>query len=250
MSPFRFGRHLPVLVALLALTGCGTVDRLSNVGKPPPLTPIVNPQSEHGYQPVSLPMPRPMPEYQSQNSLWRAGARSFFKDQRANTVGDILTVVIAINDTATIENESRRSRANEEGAALGGFFGLEGQLQQFLPDEVVADNLVDFDSDSNHQGSGSITRGEQIELQVAALISDVLPNGNMVIHGRQEVRVNFEVRELLITGIIRPQDIEANNTISYEKIAEARISYGGRGQITDVQQPRYGQQVYDIIFPF
>ncbi len=111
-------------------------------------------------------------------------------------------------------------------------------------------NLVGLNSGSTSEGSGSIRRNEEIELKLASVITDVLPNGNLVIYGRQEVRVNFEVRELAIAGIVRPEDITSANTISYEKIAEARISYGGRGQITDVQQPRYGQQLYDIIFPF
>jgi flagellar L-ring protein FlgH len=81
-------------------------------------------------------------------------------------------------------------------------------------------------------------------------VTQVLPNGNLVVQGRQELRVNFEVRELQITGVIRQQDISSTNTVSYTKLAEARISYGGRGQLTDVQQPRYGQQLLDIIAPF
>ena len=82
------------------------------------------------------------------------------------------------------------------------------------------------------------------------MITEVLPNGNLAIFGRQEVQVNFERRDLVVAGVIRPEDITSGNTIAYEQIAEARVSYGGQGQITDFQQPRYGQQLYDIVFPF
>jgi len=181
--------------------------------------------------------------------LWRPGSRDFFKDQRASTVGDILTVTIDISDNATLSNSTSRSRvaAENTSATLPGY---EASLDQILPEAVVPSNLVDLDSDGSTTGAGSITRSESPALQVAATVLQILPNGNLVIAGRQEVRVNFEVRELLITGGIRPQYIDTTNQISYEKIAEARIRYGGRGQLSDVQQPRYGQQIYDLIWPF
>ena len=202
------------------------------------------------------------------NSLWRSGARAFFKDQRASRVGDILTVSININDQAQINNQTTRTRANSENAGMPEVFGFD--LNKLLPGTSAAkallegkldgnstqydaggrDNLLGMTSDTSNKGAGQINRKETITLQVAALITDVLPNGNLVLQGRQEVRVNFEVRELQITGVIRPEDISSANSISYEKIAEARISYGGRGQISDVQQPRYGQQIFDIIMPF
>nr|NIR59328.1 flagellar basal body L-ring protein FlgH [Gammaproteobacteria bacterium] len=199
----------------------------------------------------ALPMPRPQQaEPREPNSLWRAGSRAFFKDQRASDVGDILTVVIDIDDDANINNSSERSRDNSESAGLGSFLGFEESLDKVLPDEVDNENLVDADSSSLSSGVGAIQRNEEINLRVAAMVTQVLPNGNLVIGGRQEVRVNFENRILQVVGVIRPEDITSQNTIDYEQIAEARISYGGRGQITDVQQPRYGQQVFDIIWPF
>ncbi|MEQ8370954.1 MAG: flagellar basal body L-ring protein FlgH [Alphaproteobacteria bacterium] len=239
-----------VASAFMVLAGCaGTVEKLAQVGSEPPLTSIQNPVAVTGYQPVSLPMPTQVMELPASNSLWRQGTRAFFKDQRASTVGDILTVTIDISDNATLSNSTNRSRVAAENASAT-LLGYEASLGQILPESLDPSNLVDLDSNGSTTGTGSITRSESLTVQVAATVIQILPNGNLVIAGRQEVRVNFEVRELQITGVIRPQDIESTNQISYEKIAEARISYGGRGHLTDVQQPRYGQQIYDIIWPF
>ena len=239
-----------VVICVAILAGCNSMTRLSEIGKEPPLTPIENPVKATDYRPVSLPMPRPQPAVRHANSLWRPGARAFFKDQRATKVGDILTVNIAIKDEANINNSTKRSRDAAEDANLNSFFGYESHLGQLLPEAVNPASLVDLGSSSSNTGAGSVNRAEEIKLTLAALITQVLPNGNLVISGRQEVRVNFEVRELLITGVVRPEDISANNTVDHTHIAEARISYGGRGQISEVQQPRYGQQLFDIIMPF
>jgi flagellar L-ring protein precursor FlgH len=184
------------------------------------------------------------------NSLWRPGSRSFFRDPRAAKTGDILTVNIDIGDQAKIANTTSRATSASEHAELPNFLGLESLLPGVLPDEVDPANLVNLGSDSSSSGTGSVDRSETINLTVAAVVVQVLPNGNLVIQGQQEVRVNNEVRVLLISGIVRPEDIASNNTIHHTQIAEARISYGGRGHITDVQQPRYGQQFFDIIWPF
>ena len=184
------------------------------------------------------------------NSLWASHRQTFFKDQRANNVGDILTVVIDIDDEAELENESERSRDGSENFGLNSLLGIETQLTKVLPEGVIGSELVDTDSSSSSSGSGSIEREEEVRMTLAATVTQLLPNGNMLIQGRQEVRVNFEKRVLELAGVIRPEDITVDNSISYDQIAEARISYGGKGQITDVQQPRYGQQVYDILFPF
>ncbi|NKB48467.1 MAG: flagellar basal body L-ring protein FlgH [Alphaproteobacteria bacterium] len=251
MSLNRTSLRVPVIIALaLALSGCNALTRLSSVGAEPPLTTIQNPTLQANYRPVSMPMPAPKPVERNANSLWRTGARAFFKDQRAADVGDILTVVVDIDDQATINNATTRARSAEEGASLNRLLGYEGSLGTVLPEAINPANLLDLNSDSASNGNGQISRDEQIELKIAAVVSQVLPNGNLVIHGRQEFRVNFEARELQIAGIIRPEDISSTNAIVYEKIAEARISYGGRGQISDLQQPRYGQQVLDILFPF
>lgn len=235
---------------VLSLAGCATGERLRNVGRAPELTPVENPAPLAGRRAVSLPMPAQTTEPALTNSLWRQGARSFFKDQRARRIGDIVTVVIDINDRASLDNATERTRDNGENAQIPAFGGLEQKLVELLPDGARADRLIDLSSGSNSRGQGKVDRSEDVELTVAAVVTDVLPNGNLVIAGKQEVRVNYEVRELTVTGVIRPEDISNSNRIQHAQIAEARISYGGRGQLTDVQQPRYGQQVYDILFPF
>jgi len=235
---------------LMALPACGSLDRLANIGKAPALSAIENPVTQPGYKPVSMPMPAPKPISYQANSLWRPGSRAFFKDQRAQVVGDLLTVRVRITDKANIDNSTQRSRQNGENFGAKVFFGYENALDRYLPDGASPTGLVDLSSENNSKGAGSVKRSEQVVTDVAAVVTQVLPNGNLVIEGKQEVRVNFEVRELIVAGVVRPEDIEAGNQIDSTKIAQARIAYGGRGQITDVQQPRYGQQVLDLLLPF
>lgn len=239
-----------LLVSTSLLTACGAASRVANIGKEPELSHIENPHLQKDYQPVTLPMPAPKVDARQANSLWSANRRGFFKDQRAGDVGDILTVVIDIEDEAELENTSSRSRSSNEDANMNSLLGYQADLAQIFPEAIDNTDLIDLGATSNSSGTGSIEREETIEVQVAALITQVLPNGNFVVVGRQEVRVNFEKRILQITGVIRPEDITPENTVSYEKIAEARIAYGGEGHISDMQQPRYGQQLYDIVFPF
>ncbi len=251
MKMTRTMARLPVALTLVvALSGCNALTRLANVGSEPPLTPIQNPVLQESYRPVSMPMPAPKPMERNANSLWRTGSRAFFKDQRASAVGDILTVVVDLQDQATLNNATTRNRTSNEDASLGALLGYETALDFILPEAVNNTDLIDARSRHDATGTGTISRNEDIDLKIAAVISQVLPNGNLVIYGRQEIRINFEARELQVAGVIRPQDISSANTIEYEQIAEARISYGGRGQLSDLQQPRYGQQIYDILFPF
>ena len=236
--------------ATLSLGACGAADRLANVGKAPSLSAIEDPTSQPGYKPVRMPMPDMQPVSYASNSLWRQGSRAFFKDQRAARIGDIMTVRVRVTDRAQLDNQTQRSRKNGESLGTENLFGFETGYGKLLPDDVRADALVNAESNSTSQGAGSVRRSEQLVTNVAAVVTQVLPNGNLVIEGKQEIRVNFEIRELIVAGVVRPEDIEADNTIDSTKIAQARIAYGGRGQITDVQQPRYGQQVMDIVLPF
>lgn len=240
-----------VVCLATALSACNTLERLSEVGDAPKLSSIDNPVQKRDYRPVSMPMPAPENAQPNPNSLWRPGARAFFKDQRAGEVGDILTVIVNIQgEKAELDNATSRSRGAAEAMGLPNLFGLEASATKLFPDGVNLDTLASASSSGSHKGSGSIKREETIKLRLAAVVLQVLPNGNLVIAGRQEVRVNAELRELAITGVIRPEDIRSDNTIDWDKVAEARISYGGRGTISDVQSPRYGQQIFDIIFPF
>jgi len=236
----------------LALTGCSnTLDRLEQVGEAPQHTQIENPQAQPGYKPMTWPLPKAVEKQDRHaNSLWEPGARAFFRDQRATRVGDILRVKVSINDKAELENETERERDTREDLAAPNVFGLEKYFGSNPLAAADPTNLIELGGRSSTTGSGTVEREEKIDTQVAALVTQVLPNGNLVIQGRQEVRVNFEMRELTVAGVIRKEDIDMDNTIDSSQIAEARISYGGRGQISDVQQPRWGSQVIDVISPF
>jgi flagellar L-ring protein precursor FlgH len=235
----------------LTVVGCGnTLERIARVGEEPALSPIENPKASELYQPVSLPMPEPLDDVRQPASLWRQGSRAFFKDQRAGRVGDILTVVIEIDDEAELDNSTARSRSADESAGLDNLLGYESRIPDMFDNNALPGDLVNADSNSASTGSGSTAREEEIDLRMAAVITQILPNGNLVIQGSQQVRVNYELRELSVKGVIRPEDITSLNEVAYDKIAEARISYGGKGTISDLQQPRYGQQVFDILFPF
>src|SRR5437867_10878889 len=251
MLKFKTMRPPVTLAALVAaglLADCSAMDRLKNIGEQPALSSIENPVAQPGYKPVQMPMPTPQPASYNPNSLWRNGSRAFFKDQRAHQVGDILTVKVKITDKATLENDTSRSRKNSEDSGVTDFLG--SKLIKTPASSILPGKILTADSTASSEGKGSIDRKEELLTNVAGVVTQVLPNGNLVIEGKQEVRVNYEVRELAVAGIVRPEDIESDNTIDSTKIAQARIAYGGRGQITDIQQPRYGQQVLDVLLPF
>lgn len=246
MNLFKLTAAL-AFAALLA--GCSTMDTLSSIGETPKLTAIADPTAQAGYRPVQMPMPEPVVASYQPNSLFSTQAKGFFKDQRAHKVGDILTIMVTIDDSAKISNSTGRQRASASEGSVGGVLGSIFGGNVPLAD-VEANGTLSTSGSLSDSGSGTVNRKESLETQVAAVVVQVLPNGNLVIEGRSEVRVNFEVRELIVAGIVRPEDIGADNTIASTKIAEARISYGGRGQITQMQQPRYGQQIADAILPF
>jgi len=244
---------LAATVSLLALlAGCSTLDRLTDIGETPKLSAISNPVAQPDYQPVSMPMPAPEQAYYQPNSLFSTQAKGFFKDQRAHKVGDILLVQVTIADKAQIADQTASARTAANGAGAGGVLGslftaatASGPLAGTDPSKAI-----DINSSMSNTGTGSVNRSETVSTQVAAVVTQVLDNGNLVIEGHQEVRINVEIRDLIVAGVVRPEDIGSDNTIDSSKIAEARIAYGGRGQISDVQQPRYGQQVMDAILPF
>jgi len=228
--------------------GCSGIDRLSQIGEEPKLSAIENPTTQPGYKPVQMPMPKPEIVSYNPNSLWRNGSRSFFKDQRAHQIGDLLTVTVNITDQANFANETQRQRTATEDSGITAFLGsaLLGQNAQ----KALTGRILQADSNSQTDGKGSIVRQETLQTNVAAIVTQVLPNGNLVVEGKQEIRVNYEKRELIVAGIVRPEDIQSDNTIDSSKIAQARIAYGGHGEISDIQQPRYGSQVMDVLLPF
>jgi flagellar L-ring protein precursor FlgH len=241
---------LLALAGLVALTGCGSLEKLSEIGRPPAMTPITNPTQDPKWRPVTMPMPRAEAAPSEAASLWRSGSRAFFKDQRAATVGDIVTVLVNTTDAANVQNASSEAQTGGENMGMPNLFGLESALPKLLTKAVSPASLVSTTSTGTASGTGTIKRNETVTLRLAGVVTQVLPNGNLVVAARQEMRVNNELRVLEVSGIIRPQDIASDNTVSHDRMAEARISYGGRGQLTTVQTPRYGQQALDILLPF
>ena len=243
-------RLLTLFALAISLTACGALHDLGEIGSAPKLTPITNPTEKRGYEPISMPMPQQEAEAHQANSLWRNGAKQFFRDQRASKVGDILTVEISIADNAKIDNSTSRERTGKNDVGLTNLFGLENPIAKALPGATDPSSLVKTTGDMQTKGDGQIQRDETINLTVAAIVTQILPNGNLVINGRQEVLVNYEQRELRIDGIVRPEDISNTNTIKHTQIAEARIAYGGKGEISRLQQPRYGEQALEVLSPF
>jgi flagellar L-ring protein precursor FlgH len=248
--PRFIGRLAVVAAVAVTAGGCTMLTRLAEVGDGPKTTPIVNPMARPDYKPVSMPMPAPKPVDANPNSLWRAGARAFFKDQRAKEVGDILTVKLNLTDKAIFKNKTERTRDDSEDTNVTSLLGLEAEFAKKLPQAISPSSLMSFDNDHTTKGDGTIDRNETVQITMAAVVTQVLPNGNLVVAGRQEMKVNYEMRELAMMGVIRPEDIDYTNAISHEKIAEMRVAYGGRGTLSDLQAPRWGTQLWDIIFPF
>ena len=240
------------LLVATTISGCGDALReMKSIGKEPPLERVELPMSKKSYEPVEWDEGEggsSGPRYA--NSLWQQGARAFFKDMKARRVGDILKVVVKIQDKAELENSTQRSRSTDEDSNAPSVFGIQDKLLDTIPGTSPASFLLDVASTGKSTGTGTVDREEIIETEIASMVTQILPNGNLVIHGDQEIRVNFEVRKITVDGIVRQEDIGADNSIDSNQIAEARISYGGRGQLTNVQQPRYGAQILDLLSPF
>lgn len=235
---------------ILASLACVSCSRLDHIGREPDLSPQTKSVERQAMIFSGLPMTTPDTSPYRRASLWSGDQSSLFGDRRAYTRGDILTVLIEIDDQAEISNSTSRSRSSQENLGVPQLLGFPQRRNKSLPDGASLDTAVDITADSHSEGSGSVRRNERLTLRIAATVVDVLPNGVLSIEGMQEVRVNFELRELLVSGFVRREDITRQNEITYDKIASARISYGGRGHITDVQQPRLGNQVMDTILPF
>ncbi len=258
-----------VLCCIITLTGCDIIsDRLDEVGRVPQLSgmnfyeeqfhPIherIEVESrlddlgyENGYsyhenrgahKTISS-------DHSNPNSIWRSGSRSFFKSR---SVGDVLSVIVEIQDKAKLDNKTQKSRNSGNGIKAPSILGLENVVDKVLPGTSPASNMLNLNSTASASGNGKIDRKETVQTTIAATVVKILPSGNLIIKGSQEVRVNFDVREITVSGIVRPEDISSNNTVRLEQIAEARVSYGGRGHIFEYQQAPYGKQVLDIVSP-
>ncbi|MEL6414606.1 MAG: flagellar basal body L-ring protein FlgH [Pseudomonadota bacterium] len=244
---YSFVHAIALCGSFVLLTACGRGDHL---GKEPSFSNPLATQEHSAMVASALPRTLQQRAPSEEASLWSRQRSSLLGDRRAAERGDILTVVLEIDESAEISNQTDRSRSGSETLGIPQLGGLPQRVDERLPEGASAAELVSINSASNSSGDGSVRRNEKLTLRVAATIIDELPNGVLRISGSQELRVNFELRELLVTGYVRPEDISRQNEITYDKIANARVSYGGRGQISDVQQPRIGQQVLDIILPF
>jgi len=239
-------RRSLILLAVLA-AACG---RLSEVGRAPSFDPLEGSHAHHALYSAPLPDVQDRVRAADEASLWSTGQSSLLGNRRAAQRGDILTVVIAIDERAEMSNASGRSRAGSDSMGIPQLFGLPQRADRLLPPGASMAEAVETASASAYRGEGAVRRAERLTLRVAATVVERLPNGVLRIEGSQQVRVNFELRDLVVTGYVRPGDISRQNEITYDRIAGARIAYGGRGQITDVQQPRLGQQLADILLPF
>ena len=238
--------HKPLILMML-LGGCAY---MSPIGRPPDMSAGNDSQEYMAMMSPGLPqnLSGPPAPYQLHgSSLWSGERGSLLGDNRAIRRGDILTVVIEIDDSASINNQTDRRRSADQSLDITALFGMP---ERSATGGTSLTPGVDLDSAARFTGNGSVRRTEELTMRVAATVIEVLPNGVLAISAQQEIRVNNELRELLVTGYVRPADISRQNEVSYDKIASARISYGGRGQITDMQQPRWGQQVLDQILPF
>ncbi len=223
---------------VILLAGCAP--DLDSVGAAPPLSPVgVDVGSVASHSSISE-----VAALSESSGTWMGGNADFFRDARAVRAGDLITVKIEINDEASLNSTSNRSRQSSADAGLGFTYDLMGVVGSDI------NGKGNVGSNSSSAGQGSTARSERIQMSIAAMVTKVLPNGYLLIEGSQEVLVNYEQRALRVAGLIRPADIAPDNSISYEKIAEARISYGGKGRASEVQQPGWGQQVWDRISPF
>jgi len=231
-------KRLAAIAALVTLGACSTP--VQEIGRAPAMSPVgLGINANHDAVPPLF----TATQRAGYHSTWAQQSADLFQDPRAKNVGDVLTVLIEMNDKAQFDNATDRSRDSRSKMSLG----FELDLFGLTPESK---NQYEVNGNTSTKGQGSIDRKEQLRLSVAAIVTNVFPNGNMMISGSQEVRVNYEIRVLNIAGIVRPRDISRKNTIDYDKIAEARVSYGGRGRLMEVQQPGVVQQVYDLAAPF
>jgi flagellar L-ring protein precursor FlgH len=256
MKPCLLGLYVFGLASLLSLAGCSLPEKLSTIGEPPKLSQIQNPTQASGYQPISMPMPASGAPQNKTNSLWQTGSRAFFKDQRANKVGDVVTVIVSLDQKQSIQMTPQISRQSSGSTTVNNVMGFERKAEKLFPKKqqttpgTANPSWLSFSSDPSLTSTAQYDVQDQFSVRIAATIIQILPNGNMVIMGRQELRLVNEAREIEVKGIVRKEDISSSNTVTSDKIAEMRLAYGGRGELTDMQSFPWGQQIINKVMPF
>jgi flagellar L-ring protein precursor FlgH len=237
-------------ILVLAVPALACAGPFSNLFHGPQMGPMAYPSALVGStQPVLASAREPLPEPPTANSLWRVGARTFFNDQRAGRVGDILTVNVVVSDSAKTQNTSNNGLTSSNAIGVPNLFGLESTIGKLIPGADPS-KLITTNTANNSTGTGGVNRAEQINLTIAAVVTQVLPNGNLVIQGAQEIKTDNEIRQLTVAGIVRPEDISSANTISSSQIAEARINYGGRGDVSNTMHTPWGTSLLQKLWPF
>ena len=222
------------MAALLLLSACASPE--------PPLMAIKEPLEE--IEPA-------LEEHREAGSLWMVSNSSMFSDRKAMEVGDIVTVIITEKASASKEAKTSSSRSSNMSASIPNFFGLENAEQlTSLHNPIDLENLVKADFSNGFDGSGSTTRKEDLNAFLTTQVVGKYPNGQLKIRGGKEVMVNNEVQIIYLTGIVRPVDITAQNTVNSTKILNARISYTGKGAISDKQRPGWAMRILDNVWPF
>lgn len=202
-------------------------------------------------------IPEPLEEIQteasgatSEGSLWPGEQHSLYADHKARTTGDILTITIAEKASASKMASTDSDRSSSISASLPNLLGLENSNLLAQNPNLDLSALVKADFANSFEGSGKTVRKEDLVASLTTQVIQVYPNGNLKIRGGKEVRVNNETQVIYLTGIVRPVDIMANNTIDSKHVLNARISYTGKGAISDKQHPGWLTRVIDNVWPF
>jgi flagellar L-ring protein precursor FlgH len=195
--------------------------------------------------------PEPEMPARQEGSLWhdRGLLSNLFMDQKARTVGDIVTIRVAESATASNEAATKSQRTSSMAAGIDNFFNLE---QRYPPSEAFFNpfSKVEAALESGFDGGGSTTRSGSLSTYITARVTQVLPNGNLKILGTREVKINNEAQTIALTGIIRPKDISPDNVILSTYVSDAKIEYAGVGVINDRQRPGWLGRLFDVAWPF
>jgi flagellar L-ring protein precursor FlgH len=191
----------------------------------------------------------PLKQPVTTGSLWTDSRGDLFSDNKARNLGDILTVVIVEEARASKKATTETDRKSSASADITKFLGLETKIADIFKNSD-AKNLISTNYENDFEGSGTTTRKEDLVATLTTQVVGVFPNGNLGIAGKKKVTVNNEDQYILLTGIVRPMDITADNLIDSKYILDAEISYTGKGVISDRQKPGWMTRLLDHVWPF